>query len=63
MENIFEIEFYKMENGKIPLQDFLYSLEPKLRAEAFRDITLLRNMGNELREPYVKSIKGEKTHE
>ena len=60
VNNIFEIEFYKMENGKIPLQDFLYSLESKLRAKAFRDITLLRNMGNELREPYVKPIKGEK---
>ena len=48
-----------MENGKIPVQDFLYSLEPKLRAKAFRDIELLKNLGNELREPYVKSIKGE----
>lgn len=49
-----------MENGKIPVQDFLYSLEPKLRAKAFRDIELLKNIGNELREPYVKSIKGDK---
>ena len=56
MSNIFEIEFYKMENGKIPVQDFLYSLEPKLRAKAFRDIELLKNLGNELREPYVKPI-------
>lgn len=48
-----------MENGKIPVQDFLYSLEPKLRAKAFRDIELLKNLGNELREPYVKPIKGE----
>ena len=49
-----------MENGKIPVQDFLYSLEPKLRAKAFRDIELLKNLGRDLREPYVKSIKGEK---
>ena len=46
------------ENGKIPVQDFLHSLAPKLRAKAFSDIELLRNMGNELREPYVKPIKG-----
>ena len=59
MSNIFDIDFYKMENGKIPVQDFLYSLEPKLRAKAFRDIELLKNLGNELREPYVKPIKGE----
>ena len=59
MSNIFDIDFYKLENGKIPVQDFLYSLEPKLRAKAFRDIELLKNLGNELREPYVKPIKGE----
>ena len=44
----------------VPVQEFLYSLEPKLRAKAFRDIELLRKIGNELREPYVKTIKGEK---
>lgn len=46
------------ENGKVPVRDFLYSLSPKLRAKAFSDIELLQNMGNELREPYVKPIKG-----
>ena len=35
-------------------------MEPKLRAKAFRDIELLKNLGNDLREPHVKSIKGEK---
>lgn len=47
-----------MDNGKIPVRDFLYSLEPKLRAKAFRDIELLKSLGSELREPYVKPIKG-----
>lgn len=60
MKNIPNIDFYQTENGKIPVQDFLYSLEPKLRAKAFRDIELLKNTGNELREPYIKPIKGEK---
>lgn len=55
---IFELEFYTTEDGKIPVQEFLYSLEPKLRAKAFRDIELLRNLGCDLREPYVKPIKG-----
>ena len=36
----------------------MLSLPPKLRAKAFRDIELLRQYGGELREPYVKSIKG-----
>lgn len=60
MEKIFDVEFYMKTNGKIPVQDFLYSLEPKLRAKAFRDIELLHTMGSELKEPYVKPIKGKK---
>lgn len=58
MREIFDIEFYVKENGNVPVQDFLYSLEPKLRAKAFKDIELLREFGNDLREPYVKAIKG-----
>ena len=57
---IFEIDFYRKPNGKVPIEDFLYSLYPKLRAKAFSDIELLRTMGNELKEPYVKPIKGKK---
>ena len=49
-----------MENGKIPVRDFLYTLEPKLRAKAFKEIELLGKLGNELKEPYVKPIKGDK---
>lgn len=52
------LDFYKKENGTVPVQDFLYSLSPKLRAKAFRDIELLQRMGSELQEPYVKAIKG-----
>lgn len=45
-------------NGKVPVRDFLYSLDPKLRAKAFRDIELLKTLGSELKEPYVKPLKG-----
>ena len=58
MIQIFELEFYMKDNGKIPVQDFLYSLNPKLRAKAFSDIELLKKLGSELKEPYVKPIKG-----
>lgn len=58
MHKVFEVDFYRKENGNVPVVDFLYSLTPKLRAKAFRDIELLKDMGNELREPYVKAIKG-----
>lgn len=58
MIDIFALEFYMKENGTVPVQDFLYSLNPKLRAKAFSDIELLKNLGSELKEPYVKPIKG-----
>lgn len=54
MIKIVNVEFYRKENGNIPVQDFLYSLNPKLRAKAFSDIELLRNLGSDLKEPYVK---------
>ena len=58
MIKIIELDFYMKESGKIPVQDFLYSLSPKLRAKAFSDIELLKQLGPELKEPYVKPIKG-----
>lgn len=56
----FNIEFYMKSNGRVSVQDFLYSLEPKLRAKVFKEIELLHTMGDALKEPYVKPIKGKK---
>jgi len=53
-----QVEYYKKENGDIPVLDFLLTLEAKMRAKAFNEIELLEKHGPELREPYVKSIKG-----
>jgi len=55
-----EIVFYKRENGKVPVRDFLFSLPVKLRSKSLRDIELLKQYGSELKEPYVKPIKGKK---
>ena len=55
---IFTIEFYQRENGKIPVLEFLNGLPAKLRAKAFKDIELLQELGNDLREPYIKPISG-----
>lgn len=60
MKIIYEVEFYKKENGKVPVLDFMLSLQPKLRAKAFSDIELLKQHGDCLKEPYVKPIKGKK---
>nr|WP_269144185.1 type II toxin-antitoxin system RelE/ParE family toxin [Clostridium guangxiense] len=40
--------------------EFLLSLSPKMRAKAYSEIELLKEHGIYLKEPYVKSIKGEK---
>ncbi|MFA6808016.1 MAG: type II toxin-antitoxin system RelE/ParE family toxin [Eubacteriales bacterium] len=53
-----QVEYYKKENGDIPVLDYLLSLEAKMRAKAFSKIELLEKHGAELREPYVKPIKG-----
>lgn len=55
---IYKLELYQKEDGKIPVMEFLLSLSPKLRAKAIRDIELLQIYGNELKEPYVKPVKG-----
>lgn len=55
-----KVEYYKKENGKIPVLDYLLSLNPKMRAKAFSEIELLEKHGVNLREPYTKSIKGDK---
>lgn len=54
----FEVEFYKKENGKIPVLDLLLTLQPKMRAKVYSEIELLKMHGHDLREPYVKALKG-----
>ena len=54
------VEYYKKENGQIPVLDYLLTLNSKMRAKAFSEIELLEKHGLNLREPYTKPIKGEK---
>ncbi len=56
----FEIEFYKTETGEIPVNNFLSDLEKtddKMLAKIMREISLLKQNGNELREPHTKPLK------
>ena len=55
-----EIEYFRKESGKIPVVEFLFTLPPKIRAKVFSEIELLKKHGTNLKEPYVKPIKGEK---
>ena len=56
----YEIEFYKTESGRCPVSEFIHSLQEKQSAKVVKDIRLLKEMGSDLRYPYVDSIKGDK---
>lgn len=51
-----EVEFYTISDGSEPAKDFLNSLDKKMRAKMVRTIGLLRDNGNELREPISKPL-------
>lgn len=52
----FEVEFFEKEDGAFPAEEFILSQEPKMRAKIFRMLELLEHFGNNLREPYSKSL-------
>lgn len=52
----FTIEFYEKENGDIPVEEFLLSLDVKMRAKLVGIIKILQENGNLLREPYSKHL-------
>ncbi|MHB0914016.1 MAG: type II toxin-antitoxin system RelE/ParE family toxin [Armatimonadota bacterium] len=54
-----EVEFYRKANGEVPVLEFQRSLPAKHRAKSARAIDLLAEFGTALREPHVKSVRGE----
>lgn len=52
------IEFYKTEGGKIPIKEFVDSLPEQAQAKFIFILDLLEKYGIEVREPYVKTLKG-----
>lgn len=52
----FKIIFYEKENGDCPVEDFITSLDTKMRAKMIGLLELLEEKGNQLREPYSKPI-------
>lgn len=53
----FEIIVYAKKDGTEPVTDFIYSLPAKIKAKLIREIDLLADIGNELREPYSKHLE------
>ena len=54
---MFIVEFYETEDGEKPVEEFLDSLEPKMRAKMAAMMMLLAEKGNELRKPYTESLE------
>lgn len=50
------VDFYYKSTGKCPVQEYLDSISPKLRAKTMRTIMLLEEFGTELRMPYSENI-------
>ena len=53
---MFDIEFYRLPDGTAPVEKFLDSLNVKMRNKAIDSLLILENFGNNLREPYSKSV-------
>ncbi len=53
----FEIVFYKKRGGQCSIQEFLDSLDVKMRAKALLMAALLREHGANLRLPYSKQLE------
>lgn len=52
----FKVIFYEKENGDCPVEEFITSLDAKMRAKMVGLLELLEEKGNQLREPYSKLI-------
>ncbi len=50
------VEFYETGKGEVPVIQFLQSLDTKFKVKVYAVIKLLAEFGNQLREPYSKSI-------
>ena len=52
----FKLIAYEKENGEIPVEECLDSVNPKMRAKIFGLLGILQEKGNMLREPYSKHL-------
>ena len=54
---MFEVDFYRFDNGEAPVEKFLDELNIKMRNKALDSLLLLEEFGNALREPHSKYIE------
>lgn len=53
----YSVEYYELEDGTRPAEDFILSLDLKMRAKIFAALELLEIKGPGLREPFSKSLE------
>lgn len=53
----FQVEFYEREDGDIPVENFLNSLDVKMRNKVLMILSVLQEKENQLREPYSKHLE------
>ena len=53
----YHVLFFEKENGDIPVEDFINSLDLKLSAKVYRLIAILSENGSNIREPYSKHLE------
>ena len=53
---IFQLIAYEKINGEVPVEEFLDSINPKMRAKIYGLMEILQEKGNMLREPYSKHL-------
>ena len=56
MKKRYQVIFYRDKEKKSPFIDFLNNLDDKLRAKTLMMVHLLEENGNDLREPFTKSL-------
>lgn len=52
----YNVIFYEKPNGKVPVNEFMDSLDLKSRAKLSGFISILEEKGNAMREPYSKHL-------
>jgi phage-related protein len=56
MKQEYKVEFYNKPDGSKPAEEFLLSLDEKMRTKMLKASAMLRTNGSELREPYSKPL-------
>lgn len=59
---MFNIKYYETERGQKPVEEFIDMLEENMQVKVFRQISMLKEYGNKLREPH-SSIVGNGIYE